>query len=330
MRPAGNSWILLKERLERVSRIVILGGDGFIGRHLAVKLASSKKNRVAVFDRFSSYQLGNESFFSNFRNIELITGNFFNRAEVNQALSNVETVFHLVSTTNPATSLNDPLIDVDTNIRSSVELFELCIENKVKKVIFLSSGGTVYGDTDSDQINESTVPRPMSPYAIGKLTIEHYLRYFKSHYGLDYIVYRVANPYGPGQNLHGKQGVVPIFLNHAFNKEPITIFGDGSMVRDYLYISDLVDMISASYSKKNKFSEYNIGSGKGVSINELVKVIEATVGYRLQRKYLNIPDTYVNKIALDTSRFVKEFGLKPGTAIEQGIARTWDYVKEKQ
>jgi UDP-glucose 4-epimerase len=177
-----------------VSRVVIFGGDGFIGRHLAVKLASIPDNQVVIFDRFSSYQVGEDSFFSSYANIELVTGNFFNRAEVGQVLDGADIVFHLVSTTNPATSMNDPLIDVDTNIRSSVELFELCVENKVGKVIFLSSGGTVYGQTDSEKINEQVLTQPVSPYAIGKLTIEHYLRYFGHHYDLNYMVYRVANP----------------------------------------------------------------------------------------------------------------------------------------
>ncbi|MBX4197081.1 NAD-dependent epimerase/dehydratase family protein [Candidatus Saccharibacteria bacterium] len=312
-----------------MSKIVVFGGDGFIGRHLTSRLASVETNQIVVFDRFSSYQIGENNFFSSHKNIDIVAGNFFNRAEVNQVLSQADIVFHLVSTTNPATSVNDPLIDVDTNIRSSIELFELCVENRVGKIIFLSSGGTVYGQTDSEKIDEETLTQPISPYAIGKLTIEHYLRYFKHHYGLDYLVYRVANPYGPGQNLHGKQGVIPIFLNLAFDKEPITIFGDGNMVRDYLYITDLVDMIVSSYNKNNRYDEYNIGSGRGVTVNELVEIIEKKAGYSLDKKTVDIPDTYVEKIVLDTTRFVSEFKLKPTISLKEGISKTWDYVREK-
>jgi UDP-glucose 4-epimerase len=312
-----------------VSRIVIFGGDGFIGRHLATKLSSSDSNQVIIFDRFSSYQIGEAGFFAGYKNVEAVTGNFFNRAEVNQVLSDADIVFHLVSTTNPATSLNDPLIDIDTNIRSSVELFELCVENNVAKVIFLSSGGTVYGQTSSEKINEESLTQPVSPYAIGKLTIEHYLRYFKHHYGLNYLVYRVANPYGAGQNIHGKQGVIPIFLNLAFQKEPVTIFGDGGMVRDYLYITDLIDMISASYDKDNRHNEYNIGSGHGATINQLIKIIEKKANYKLSKKHVDTPDTYIEKIVLDTSRFVSEFKIKPSISLEEGISKTWDYVRAK-
>jgi UDP-glucose 4-epimerase len=312
-----------------VSRIVIFGGDGFIGRHLAAKLGSLQSNQVIIFDRFSSYQIGEDNFFDAYQNIEIVTGDFFNRAEVSQVLDGTDIVFHLVSTTNPATSLNDPLIDVDTNIRSSIELFELCVKNKVGKVIFLSSGGTVYGQTDSERINEQVLTQPVSPYAIGKLTIEHYLRYFRHHYGLKYLVYRVANPYGPGQNLHGKQGVIPIFLNLAFKKEPVTIFGDGNMVRDYLYISDLIDMIAVSYDKNNRYSEYNIGSGSGATVNELVEIIENKAKYKLVKKHIDTPDTYVEKIVLDTSRFISEFKFRPSVGLEEGISRTWDYVRDK-
>jgi UDP-glucose 4-epimerase len=312
-----------------VSRIVIFGGDGFIGRHLATKLASAEENHIIVFDRFSSYQTGEDYFFKSYKNIEIITGNFFNRADVIRAVKRADIVFHLVSTTTPATSMNDPLIDVDTNIRSSVELFELCVENKVGKVIFLSSGGTVYGQIDSEKINEDSITQPISPYAIGKLTIEHYLRYFSHHHGLDYAVYRVANPYGPGQNLHGKQGVIPIFLNLVINKQPITIFGDGNMVRDYLYITDLIDMIVASYDKKNRYSEYNIGSGNGSTVNQLVEIIEKKAGHKIDKTYVDTPDTYVEKIVLDTSRFISEFKTQPSIGLEEGISKTWDYVREK-
>lgn len=312
-----------------MSRIVIFGGDGFIGRHLATKLAATSGNRIVIFDRFSSYRTGKDDFFSSYKNVETIAGNFFNRAEVNQVLDGANIVFHLVSTTNPATSLDDPLIDVDTNIRSSVELFELCVENKVGKVIFLSSGGTVYGQTSSEKIDEASITQPVSPYAIGKLTIEHYLRYFKHHYGLNYMVYRVANPYGPGQNLQGKQGVIPIFLNLAFNKEPVTIFGDGNMIRDYLYITDLIDMIASSYDKDNRYSEYNIGSGNGATVNRLVEIIERKANYKLAKNHIDTPDTYIEKIVLDTSRFVSEFGVRPSIGLEEGISKTWDYVRQK-
>ncbi len=311
-----------------MSKIVVFGADGFIGRHLVNRLSEVTDNTIIVFDKFSNYQIGSDHPFEKLSNVTIAPGDFFNRDDLVNVLSGVDYVFHLISSTNPATANNDPFIDIDTNIRGSVELFEVCVEQKVKKVIFLSSGGTVYGDVDSDLIDESSTPAPRSPYGIGKLTIEHYLRYFKHRSGLDYIVYRAANPYGPGQNIHGKQGVIPVFLYHYLTKEPITIYGDGSMVRDYLFIDDLITMVVNSYQQANKFPEYNIGSGSGKSVNELIKHIESCTGYSVDKKHTPTPKTFVDKIVLDISRFNDEFGIIPRVNLEDGIKRTWDYVQE--
>lgn len=310
-----------------MGKIVIFGGDGFIGRHLVNKLASST-NEIYVFDRFSSYQTSSERPFSKLSNVQIIPGNFFNRDEVSAVLKDATYVFHLISATNPATSQNDPLIDIDTNIRSSVELFQLCVENGVKKVIFSSSGGTVYGNVDSDKIDENSVPRPISPYGIGKLTIENYLRYFKHTHNLDYIIYRIANPYGPGQNIYGKQGVIPIFMRHHTTNEPITVYGDGTMMRDYIYIDDLASMIVGSYDKDNRQEVYNIGSGKGTSINDLISAIETCSNKPINKNTIDSPSTYIQNSVLDIDSFVDEFGIKPEISLEDGIERTWDYVKE--
>jgi len=226
-----------------------------------------------------------------------------------------------------AASTNDPFIDIDPNVRSTVELLELCVEHGVKKVIYPSSGGTVYGDVDSDMINEATVPAPRSPYGIGKITTEHYLRYFKFTHGLDYMIYRIANPYGPGQNIYGKQGVIPIFMHKFLVKEPVVVYGDGSMIRDYIYIDDLVKMMVGTYYRDNHYDEYNIGSGSGTTINDLLNEVEKCTSYGVGRDTIETPPTFVNKSVLDISRFVQEFDIKPTTSLEEGIKRTWDYVK---
>lgn len=312
-----------------MSKVVVFGAGGFIGQHLVQRLATISNNlTIVAFDRFSKYKKGADNPFKELQNVRIVPGNFFNRDEVSDAIKGAEYVFHLISSTNPATSSKDPFIDIDTNVRSSIELLELCVQHGVKKVVFPSSGGTVYGDAATEFIAETTLPQPSSPYGIGKLTVEHYLRYFKFTGGLDYIVYRIANPYGPGQNIFGKQGVVPIFMHRFLNKEPIMIYGDGSMVRDYMYIDDLIDMIVSSYAKDNRSNEYNLGSGSGHSVNELVGAIETCAGYAVERHAVETPSTFVRKSVLDISRFVEEFGEPTLTPLEVGIARTWEYVKQ--
>ena len=310
-----------------MGKIVVLGANGFIGRHLTLALAQSSLQPIVAFDRFSSYKAGTDHPFERYEHIEIVPGDFFNRSEVAEVIEGATYVFHLISSTNPATSNDDPFVDIDTNIRSSVELFQLCVEYKVKKIIFLSSGGTVYGDIDHDRIDETTLAQPHSPYGIGKLAIEHYLRYFKTVASLDYVIYRLANPYGPGQNILGKQGVIPIFMHHMLTKEPITIFGQGDMVRDYIYIDDLVNMILQTYTRLNQYDEYNLGSGQGITVKQIIEAIEDCAGFKAKKRHVEAPPTYTQKSVLDDSRFRQEFNLSATTSLEEGLKRTWDYVK---
>ncbi len=311
-----------------MTKSVVFGANGFIGQHLVKALAENEAMEVVAFDRFSKFKQGDTHPFTDYPNVSVVAGNFFNRDELTSVLDQATYVFHFISSTTPATSNKDPFIDIDTNVRGSIELFELCVEHGVKKVIFPSSGGTIYGDIESEKISETTVPIPRSPYGIGKLAIEQYLRYFKHSHGLDYIVYRIANPYGPGQNINGKQGVIPIFMNRFLHHEPITIYGDGSMIRDYLYIDDLIAMIMASYAKSNQFCEYNLGSGRGFSVNEIVSVIESCADFNVERQFVEVPPTFVQSSVLDMQRFISEFGDQTFTSLEKGIEKTWDYVKQ--
>jgi UDP-glucose 4-epimerase len=313
-----------------MNKVVVLGANGFIGKNLVSLFSENFDGEIVAFDRFSNYKKSTLKPFHEQNNVHVISGDFLNRDDLANALVGATYVFHLVSSTNPAISANDPFIDMDTNVRGSIELFELCVEQGVKKVIFLSSGGTIYGDVDADIISETIIPRPRSPYGIGKLTIENYLRYFKFTHDLDYIVYRVANPYGPGQNIQGTQGVVPIFINKFINKEPITIFGDGSMSRDYLYIDDLTRMISGSFESDAKYDVYNLGSGVGETVNQIVDAIEKSSGIVPKKVFIDKPLVFVNKSVLDISRFVNEFNIKPETSLDEGIKKTWEYVKSLQ
>ncbi len=307
-----------------MANCLVLGANGFIGSHLVDALAASG-HHVRAFGRFKDAPLR----FSSQEKVELFDGDFLNRDDLQNALKGIEYVFHFISTTTPATAENDPLIDIETNVKMSINLFEECVGQGIKKVIFASTGGAIYGSTSGEPIPETTLPQPVSPYAIGKLTIEHYLRYFKRKFGLESLVFRISNPYGERHALHAKQGVINIFLEQIAANQPITILGDGTMVRDYVYVSDIARMIVGSFEKA-EHHVYNLGSGHGLTINELIDVMAKITGKPIKKEHKEAPSTFVSKVVLNTDRFQSEFSMPPEIDIEEGIRKTWSYVLEQE
>lgn len=307
-----------------MAKVLVLGANGFIGSHLVDSLVAAGHS-VRAFDRFSS----REPQFNSSNRIEIITGDYLNASDLEHSLEGIEYVFHFISTTTPASADNDPSIDINTNIRMSVELFKLCVQAKIKKVIFASTGGSIYGDADATSFKETEVPYPVSPYAIGKLTIEHYLRYFRVKHGLDSVCLRLSNPYGERQPFNRKQGVIPIFLERIARDLPLTVFGDGSMVRDYIHVRDLTDTVTAIFEKKTKYDTYNVGSGIGTDINQLIEVACKVSGKTPTIDRKEAPSTFVRKVILDTTRFRDEFGQPvTTTSLEDGMRATYKYITQ--
>ncbi|OGL22499.1 hypothetical protein A2707_04200 [Candidatus Saccharibacteria bacterium RIFCSPHIGHO2_01_FULL_45_15] len=307
-------------------KCLVLGANGFIGSHLVDSLVADG-HKVRAFDRFSS----GVTKFNTHSSIEIMAGDYLNRADLKDALKNIEYVFHFISTTTPVTAENDPVIDIETNIRMSVVLFQLCVEAKVKRVLFASSGGAIYGASQHSVSHGENDPTfPVSPYAIGKLTIENYLRYFSTKFKLDYTVFRIANPYGERQPLRRKQGVIPIFLERVHDNQPIVIYGDGGMVRDYVYVKDVANMICAMFRRSHEYSTYNIGSGKGNTLNEVVQSITEVTGKNVKVQYEPAPSTFVDRVVLDVSRFETEFNQMPPTSLHDGIRATYEHIIETE
>ncbi|WP_228515236.1 NAD-dependent epimerase/dehydratase family protein [Agreia pratensis] len=305
-----------------VARCLVVGANGFIGSHLVDELVSLG-HEVTAFDRFSSQRAVYTS-----AGVRQVAGDFMNHSDVAEAVAGQQYVFHFVSTTTPATAENDPTLDVRTNIASSIELFQHCVDAGVQKVFFASTGGAIYGNHPGTSFAEDTLPLPVSPYAIGKLAIEGYLRYFGVKYGLESISFRISNPYGPGQRANKKQGVIPIFLSRLAQGLPLTVLGDGSMVRDYLYVGDAVRMIAQTVGRSSSESVYNIGSGSGASVRQLLDVMESVTGRVPEVEVKPVPSTFLGRVVLDIERFRSEFGYDTFMSLEEGISKTWAQLME--
>lgn len=305
------------------SKILVLGADGFIGSNLVKRLSKRSDTDVVGFDLFKDGKAKN---LDPAENLELFSGNFLNRSDLGRALRGADYVFHLVSLTTPGSSMDDPLIDTETNIKGTIALLEECTKANIKKVIFSSSGGAIYGNQDEGVFSEDSQTNPISPYAISKLTIEKYLEYFRLHHGLQYLVLRYSNPYGPGQNVVGSQGIIPIFLNLVKQNLPIVVYGKGDNVRDYIYIDDLVAITETIFDKRTKFNVYNVGSGVGISISAVISEIESVTGKKAKVNNLPKRDIDVESVVLDIGRISDEFGGFERVSLRDGIRKTWEWL----
>jgi UDP-glucose 4-epimerase len=299
-----------------------LGANGFIGSHLVDALVE-QGDTVRAFGRQEEQPAYSES-----KQVEPLIGDFLNSTDLKTALVGIDVVYHLISTTTPAASDDNPTVDIDTNVRMGVELFKLCVEAGVKRVFFASTGGAIYGENPHPPYSETDATNPVSPYAISKLTLENYLRYFRRKHDLRSVALRISNPYGERQPLHRKQGVIPIFLENIAQDKPLTVLGNGSMVRDYVYVKDVAHMIVKLSHGNPKHEVYNIGSGVGMTVNEIVAMAEQVSGKTANIIHQPAPPTFTHTAVLNTSRFVDEFGALPLTNLEDGMRTTYAYIKK--
>jgi UDP-glucose 4-epimerase len=302
---------------------LVIGGNGFIGTNLVNALLRDGM-KVRVFDRYPS------RFQEPRPDVEYITGDMGNHGETQDVVQDMDVVFHLAYTSLPHTSNVDPVHDIRSNVVDTVQLLQNCRDSDVKKFIFISSGGTVYGAPRSIPIVEDHPTEPICSYGITKLTIEKYLGLFNHLSGLDYVVARLSNPYGELQNPQAKQGAVTVFLGNVREGKPITIWGDGEVVRDYIYIGDAVEaLISAvHYSPApNHPRIFNVGAGRGYSLNELVLAIKDVVDMKVDVRYtLGRPEDVPANV-LDINRAERFLGWCPKTELRTGLTKTWGWLK---
>lgn len=297
-------------------KYLVLGGGGFLGRSLVSHL-SRKGDEIISYDIFHSH------FFLGVNHIE---GDFSKEDRWTEILKGVDVCFHLVSATLPKTSNENPCLDVEKNLLGTLNLLAAAKLAKMPKIIFSSSGGTVYGNVGFNRISENSPLNPICSYGIVKLAIENYLYMFQELYGLEYVVLRLANLYGPGQNFSGIQGAPAVFLGKALAGDAIDVWGAGDQVRDYVYVDDAVEAFvkASSYSGSERI--FNIGSGVGVSINELIDIIKLLTFEHVVVNYSPHRGLDVLHNVLCPNKAAELLGWRANTNISQGMREMRDWA----
>jgi UDP-glucose 4-epimerase len=304
-------------------KIFVTGGAGFIGSNI-VDVLIEKKQSVVVLDNLSSGRKENVNKKAKFYRV-----NICDKKKVVEIFKQEKpkTIIHHAAQIDVRKSVADPILDVNVNIIGSINILSACVQTKAKKIIFASSGGTIYGECKAVAPKEDSMPKPLSPYGIAKNSVENYIKFYSEIYGLEYTILRYGNVFGPRQDPHGEAGVVAIFARRMLKDEDITVFGDGEQRRDYVFVSDVVDANIRSLTE-GKNEVLNIGTAKATSVNKLVEVMSKVSGYK--KKGIRKPKRYgeLFKSFLNIDKAKKVLGWTPKISLDKGIKITMDYFKE--
>lgn len=299
-------------------KVLVIGGCGFIGSHVVDALLRAGHG-VRVFDRQA------ERFRPPLPGVDYRYGDFNDRMAVAEAVAGVDSVFHLVSTTFPGTANLDPKTDVRDNLIGTLQLIETMLGLDIPRLMFLSSGGTVYGIPEQVPIPETHPLRPINSYGIVKVAIEQYLEMYRRTRKLSPLIIRASNPFGSRQGHTGIQGVVSTFLNQIAAGEPIEIWGDGTVVRDFLDVRDLAQLCVIAGTSERE-GVYNAGSGTGTSLIELLETIRRTTGREVAPRFRPGRPIDVPVSILDCSAAAQDFGWRTAIPLDQAIADMWQWL----
>lgn len=295
-------------------KIVVTGGNGFIGSHLVLAL-SARGEALTVIDR------GEPRTDIEWTGVRYLQGSFDDAALLQDALQGADLVYHLASTTVPGSANLDPAADVRGNLLGTLNLVQAMEQAGCSRLVYLSSGGTVYGDIDREQVEEDAPTRPISSYGIVKQAIERYLLMYQRLGTLQPTILRASNPYGARQGKLGLQGLVSTAIDRIHSQKPLDIWGDGSAVRDYIFVSDLVElMVKAGYSTHT--GVYNAGSGQGASVREIIDELCSALGMTANVNYGPARAFDVARVVLDVSRANADFDWRPTTPLRDGLRAT--------
>lgn len=300
--------------------ILLLGGNGFLGRNLAKGMQQSSAFNVFVYDITKPNK--------EIDGVRYYSGSIEDFPLIAQIMSEkkINVLVHMVSTIVPGSTLEQYINNCKLVQLSTIPLMDYCATNSVE-LVYLSSGGTVYG-VKGGIVSENEPTAPISYYGLSKVQIEDLINFYHRRYGLNYLILRPSNPYGPGQNLYGKQGLIAVILGKLLKNENITVFGDGSVVRDYLYIDDFVYYVIELIKKDILNETINIGSGEGASINQIIKIVKENIEREVKVDYIEARKDDVPKLVLDTTR-LHNFVKHKNVIIEEGVRRFFAEVIKK-
>ena len=304
-----------------MTQALVTGGAGFIGSHV-VDVLLQQGFDVAILDVLSTGRKENvhpkaKAFYMDLRSPDL--GKVLR--EVRPAR-----VFHLAAQSSVVVSTREPVLDADVNVVGTANLLRACVDANVEKVVFASSGGTVYGDPTILPCPEGHPLQPTSPYGASKVAGEMLLRAFHASYGLNTTALRLANIYGPRQDPNGEAGVIAIFGARMLKGQPVTIFGSGEAERDYVYAQDVARAFFLA-SNEPGMHEYNVGCGQGTSVNQLFEIMAKTVGYTMKPIHDAPRPGEVFKTALDSTRLQKQLNWRVQVPLAEGIRKTLDSLR---
>ena len=304
-------------------KILVTGGAGFIGSH-ATDFFLREGHEVHVVDDLSSGRLANISDNAVFHQLDI--------SDPKTALliqnEKFEVLAHFAAQINVRHSVADPVFDAQVNVLGLLRLMEAGRKSGLKKMIFASTGGAIYGEPDYTPQDEEHAIRPKSPYGLSKLTSEKYLQYYEQVYGIASTSLRFANVYGPRQNAKGEAGVIAIFISKLLAGETVFIYGDGNQTRDYVYVEDVVEAMRVAL-EKNEGGTYNIGTGVETSVNTLYDRLKTIISSNATARHEPGRPGEQKRSVLSFDKILRELEWRPSITVQEGLVRTVEWFKSR-
>ena len=305
--------------------VLILGGAGFIGINLAKELNCSGY-QVVIFDKQNANW---QKVASEIPHSIQIHGDFSNTDDIRLIFKNhkIDCVIHLISTILPGNMIDTLVQDVNDNLTQTLQLMNILIEAGIDRLVFFSSGGTVYGCSAQEYFYEDDPTNPINSYGWMKLTIEKAIQLYAYQKRLKYLILRPSNPYGIHQNIFGKQGLIAVAMGNAARDEEMIVWGNGSVIRDYIYIADLCKATSELIKNNCWNTIVNIGSGRGASVKQILAMIEKVSEKSMRIKYVEArkQDAPISVLNINRLKSLIQFG--DGTSLEVGMKLMWDWIQ---